>query len=129
MKTATPKVEELKSLNAYQLADIAECGVPTNQNNDGAEYLNDIRDDILNAYIENTLDDYPHDTLNEIIDSNMPIYTGQFWRVFTDLEAYNEDASDFGYDGADMTRLATGCLWVIGHRLGSYIIEQLELEV
>lgn len=118
-------LEELKELNAYQLADMAECGTPADQLTDGASFLVDIRDDILLAFTENELGDYPDDTLSEVVDGNIPVYTYRLWRAFTDLDAFNEDASELGYTGADMTAQATACLYLIGSRLAYALKEEL----
>jgi hypothetical protein len=46
----------------------------------------------------------------------VPIYTHERWQVFVDLQAYQEDVSEYG-DADDLTNAAGVALYMIAERL------------
>jgi hypothetical protein len=113
------KIKDLKDLKVYELSRLAECGSPDSQTSPGALFLTSVRDDVVDQ-----LERYDSDMIDthEIADGAPSVYTHQLWCEFVDLEAYNEDPSEFG-GGDDMTAMAAACLYAIAERLAQALIE------
>jgi hypothetical protein len=127
-KFDTEHAEALKALSAYQLASIyADCGDPDTLESAGAEYLTDIRDDVLELFLNDDWGTYPEDDMNHIADRNMPPYYHRNAQVFVDLCAYNEDISEMmprvTPDNA-LNKLMAVAVCRIGERLASNLYEE-----
>ena len=102
---------------AYALARMADCSTPDGPESPGAVWLENVADDALDAWEERGEDNDIDDAAHQTADDAVPIYTHQTWSVFVDLGAYNEDPTELGGDGADMTQTAKVCLYMIAERL------------
>lgn len=106
----------------WQLARIAGCSDPDSATSPGAVFLLDIAAAVAER------DQYPDDDSDaaaEIADGAVPVYTAEVWRVFVDLGAWQEDATELGADASDMEQCAKVCLYLIAERLaGALIAEQ-----
>lgn len=107
-------MDATETLNAYQLARLAECPGPDSLTSHGARFLERVQDDYREAVEDERYDD---DTAHEIADGAVPIYTHEMWLTFVDLCAYQEDPSELGYDGSDMDKDGSACLYIIAQRL------------
>lgn len=127
------QMAETEAPTAYALARLAECGDPAHSASEGADFLTGIRTAVAESLAyqlaENPgsdLDDLD-DTLHEIADTAVPIYTHQMWATFADLAAWQEDPSEIGADVSDMAQAASACLYLIGRRL-AYTLAELLLD-
>lgn len=135
----TDALADVKDWSAYRLANEADCGTPDNRESEGARFLTDLRDEVVNL-VEENIDDIEDtdwfDTVNdngavsEIADGAPSIWTSTVWQQFTDLRAYHEDPTDLGFDGSEMEKAAGICLYTIAERLAyailTYVREAVE---
>jgi hypothetical protein len=63
------------------------------------------------------------DAVGEMADGAVPVYTADVWRTFVDLGAWAEDPTELGVDGSDMEQAAKVCLYLIGERLASTLLD------
>jgi hypothetical protein len=125
IKFDTTHADELNSLNAYELARIADCGDPDTLDSDGAEFLKSIRDDVVETFENDNWSADTYATIWGIADSNVPVMTHDIAKAFVDLCAYNEDVSDYVTDGGtDLVRNMKVALYVIGERLAGALLEE-----
>ena len=113
-----------ETLNAYQLARLADCMDPDSHTSPGAQFLERVQDDYRERVEDGSYDE--DETPHEIADGAVPIYTHKLWETFTDLGAYQEDPSELGAESDDMTRAAGVCLYMIAERLVRALAEQDE---
>lgn len=112
-------VDEIESLNAYALANAADCGCPDALDSAGAAFLTGVR----NAFVER----YNHpehgetfngDDVSDIADAAPDYRNLQRWQEFTDLAAWQEDITEFCRpDASDLTTAAGVALYMIAERL------------
>ena len=116
----------------YGLSFLADCGSPSSPTSPGADFLRSIRTSTAGAiaYALDDLDDGESftaedfgDAAHEVADGVVPIYTHDVWATFADLEAWQEDPTEFGVDASDMERAAQTCLHMIAHRLAMGLAE------
>lgn len=124
-----------KQHTTFQLARLAGCTDPDEHDGIGFDQApEEPRDGSPGAQflrsIEYAVDDYldrryadQDDAAYEIADSCVPVYTHTLWMTFVDLAAYQEDPTELGADAEDMTKAAGACLYMIGQRLASELIE------
>lgn len=112
----------IRHANAYELANIADCGIPASSDSAGAEMLDTVRLATLDALRYGNLTD---DTISEIADSCPSVYTGEIWAQFTDLAAWAEDIEEFAPDEYDMTKRASVALYMISERLVRRIADMI----
>lgn len=100
---------------AWQLARLADCLDPDAPDSPGARFLERVAADYREAIADETYDadDSPH----EIADNAVPVYTHDRWQVFVDLGAYQEDVTELGATGDDLTGCAADALYMIADRL------------
>lgn len=115
----------------WQLARLADCTDPDTSTSDGAEFLRGVEYSTVEAFHNADFDEradscWIGDTSHEIADSCVPVYTHEMWSTFADLAAWNEDPSEYGTESDDMTKCAMVCLYMIGQRLASALLEELE---
>lgn len=128
---------ETIALNAYELANLADCGTPDTLESPGARFLLNVQSsvaEVLDAiatgeasYDLAELEDNASDEAHDIADSAVPIYTHELWATFVDLAAYQEDLGG-GLDPAAMEQdhdwLARVSLYEIAQRLALVLLEQ-----
>lgn len=121
-------LDDIKQLNAYQLSDYAGCECPTNSETDGADFLVNVRDALVEV-VENAEDvnDLDSDDWWEVADGAPSVYTYRMWREFVDLGAFAEDVSDF--EARDLNQMAAIALWQIADRLCNALVNKLQQEV
>ena len=112
---------------ALQLARLAGCADPDSDTSAGADFLNSVETDTLERIIDNG-GEWDDDMAHEIADGAVPVYTYTRWQTFTDLAAWDEDASELGADTSDMTQAAAVCLYIIADRLARAIADEYEPE-
>lgn len=127
---------DLNDRTPYRLAGDADSGAPDAPDSAGSKMLESVRDGVVEL-IEQNRDDW-HDIatnertdrlndngqVHEIADAAPDVYTHQRWAEFVDLQAYNEDPTELGDDGSDMTHAAAVCLYMIADRLAGTLIEE-----
>lgn len=112
--------------NAYQLANMADCAGPDNNLSAGADWLETVAISALEILEDDdnktaTVDDLG-DTITEVADQVVPVYTYEKWKVFIDLAAWTEQVDEFG-PLEDMDSGASRALYMIAERLIRAIIE------
>lgn len=100
---------------AFALARLAECYSPDSADSPGARFLDSIEADYRDRRDEGSYDE--DDTPHEIADAAVPVYTHERWQTFVDLGAYEEDTTELGDDGSDLTQSAATALYMIAERL------------
>lgn len=113
---------DIKSRTVFALATDAECGSPDHDGSAGASFLRSVRDALVEAVEQGRLvsgQDDDTDVIHEIANDAPDVYTSVKWNEFVDLEAYNEDPSDYLDNGkiTDMGTTAGTCLFIIAERL------------
>ncbi len=110
--------------NAYQLAILAGVSSPDDLESQGALFLLSAAEDYTDRFYAGEVDE---NTIHEVADNAVPIYTHKRWQVFVDLCAYGEDISEFApFD--NMTRQAGVALYVIAERLVRALADEREEE-
>lgn len=117
--TENAAVEAISEQNAYQLAGLADCASPDSPESDGAKFLESVRDAVVEEIEANGVEDWEDrdGILHEIADNAPDVYTHTRWSEFVDLAAYNEDISEYGEYGNDLTQAAAVALYMIAERL------------
>jgi hypothetical protein len=116
-----------ETYSPYELASMADCASPDSLDSPGARFLLEVADACRELVTENpgsSADDL-RDSVSEIADGAPDVYTYARWQEFVDLGAWNEDLSELGCDGDDMTQAAAVCLYMIAERLAVAVIEDL----
>ena len=127
-KTQMPEIaaalEYLKNLSVYEMANLADCGMPDSQDSAGAELFDAIR-----LYLIESLEFNPLGAIEvaSIADMSLNVLTHQIWLQFVDLCGYNEDLSDGMALGSTMTQQANYVLASIAERVILVICGNLNL--
>lgn len=118
-------LEDLKDLNAYQLASMAGCQYPDSLESPGAVLLLSVAADVADRWpdLVDLREDDRRDVAAEIGDQPS-IYTHRKWQEFVDLCAYQEDLDEFG-PVDDMEKGASLALYLICERLAVALIEAM----
>ena len=125
IKFDTTHEAELKALNAYQLARLADCDDTDTLESPGAQFLLEVRDDVLQTFLEDNWSSDTYATVWGIADNAVPVMTHDIAKTFVDLCAYREDLSDHVTDsGHDMVQLMQLAVYQIGERLASALLEE-----
>lgn len=135
----TVDLDRIRGLNRAQLAYEAGCGEPSHES-EGARLLSSVRDGLVylieseldsDDYLERACDsgdagelDYGG-ALHEIADGAPSVYTWTTWQEFTDLQAWQEDPTDLGFEGENMEKGANICLYMIADRLVRTLAESV----
>lgn len=109
---------------AWQLARLADCMDPDSDDSPGARFLDRVEADYRERIEDESYDE--DDTPHEIADSAVPVYAHDRWQTFVDLGAYQEDTTDLGDDGSDLTQSAGVALYMIAERLVRALHEENE---
>ena len=146
-----------RDLTTWHLANLAGCGSPdrpdgigvsppadlsTVDPSPGAKFLRSVADDTAERIAYHFADDDPRqydpadlaDMLaEEVADGAPSIYTFTRWQEFTDLAAWQEDATELGASADDLTAAAGVALYMIAERLALALVdawaEELAAEV
>jgi hypothetical protein len=107
---------------AHDLASAVGVDYPDNNASPGGEFLLGVRDALIND-AEYILDsDYPEDTVSEIVDNLVPVYTHAQWQAFTDLCLYRWDAETVRLNQhTDVSELAQSYLAEVASTLASIL--------
>ncbi len=136
-------LDDVRGMAPYDLAVLADCGVPDHSTSPGAAFLLVVARDTLDMIDQNILEDDDNhltvaeavrnlaygDDVHGIADMAPSVYTHRRWQEFVDLQAYDEDAGDYCPGTDDLTATAGVCLYVIADRLVRAIIERVADEV
>jgi hypothetical protein len=109
-------LETIRECSVYELAKLADCGMPDTKDSPGGTFLDLVRLGFIEElgrgeFSSDTLRD---DTFHEIADSAPDTYTHARWQQFTDLCAYEEEIPP---DVTDWTEAASYVLAEIAYRL------------
>jgi hypothetical protein len=115
---------ELKALTAYQLARLADCTDPDTLVSPGAQFLLEVRDDVLQTFLEDNWSSDTYATVWGIADNAVPVMTHDIARVFVDLCAYREDLDELSPGTNDMVKLMQLAVYQIGERLAGALLEE-----
>jgi hypothetical protein len=118
-------IEEIKDLNVYQLASIADCAQPDHSESPGALMLSGVRDAVLEAIDSGSItltDQDDNGQLDEIADGAPSAYTYECWQQFTDLGAWQEEPES-GEWPEDLTKTAMIALYQIADRLAHALVD------
>jgi len=120
---------DIETLNSHQLAALAGTPSPDSHNSPGASYLGRLKDTICDSYRyatehNNTFDS---DDLHQIVDGCVPVYTHELWTAFTDLAAYEQDVSEYGYEYVPdrPEQYPATALYMVGMALASELVEHI----
>ena len=118
--------DRIRHLTPYALANRADCLCPDGEDTPGARFLTAVRDDLIERLGYETPDEIRDgDTLHEIADGAPDCYTQVRWNEFVDLGAWEEDLSELGGPGPDMTVAAGMALYIIAERLVVTLLDEL----
>lgn len=128
IKFDTTHEAELRDLSVYQLARLADCLDPDGLDSKGAEMLDSVRRDVIEAFQYDSWGTYPTDAMQQIADSCVPVYNHERAVVFADLGAWQEDIDGqiAPYDSVDMVHLMGVALYQICERLAQSLFNQYE---
>jgi hypothetical protein len=128
MSTDTETFDPKPTLDqsAFGLSHDADCLSPDRKDSPGAVFLLRIQDSVLDDLDRVLGDEHDaSDLAHEIADQAVPIYTHHLWEVFVDLGAYQEDPTELGYDGSDLTQSAQAAIYLIASRLAHSLMEKV----
>lgn len=108
---------------AYDLARMAGVASPDLPTSPGAAWLEQIAASLDDYEWDNDNGSDNSDTISEMANNIVPIYTHNKWSVFVDLCAYQEDISEFG-EFDDMERASSLALLVIAERLATALVAE-----
>ncbi|AGM12245.1 OCR-like antirestriction protein [Streptomyces phage Danzina] len=128
-------LRDIKQYGAYRLASLADTGTPENHWSEGGKLLISVRDSVLEA-VEFELDSAASlaeaaeavrdgDSLGEIADGAPSVYTATLWKEYVDLDAWQEDLSEYGEPNWDMTKNAGLAIFLIAHRLATVLLDEI----
>jgi hypothetical protein len=147
MTSETPVLPTFRHLTTWHLANLAGCGSPDRPDgigvsppadlstvapSPGALFLRSVADDLAEriAYVFADLDPAGCDLarelegeVQEVADAAPSVYTFTRWQEFTDLAAWQEDATELGASADDLTGAAGVALYVIAERLALALVE------
>ena len=147
MTSETPVLPTFRHLTTWHLANLAGCGSPdrpdgigvsppadlsTVDPSPGAKFLRSVADDLAEriAYVFADLDPAGCDLarelegeVQEVADAAPSVYTFTRWQEFTDLAAWQEDATELGASADDLTGAAGVALYMIAERLALALVE------
>lgn len=106
----------------YKLADMAGAASPDSKTSPGAEFLTGVAESFQEAVDNGWFDE---DSVHEIADGAVPVYTHEMWKTFVDLAAWQEDVE---HDDLDMTAQAGMALYQIAQRLVEALAAEREEE-
>ena len=147
MTSETPVLPTFRHLTTWHLANLAGCGSPDRPDgigvsppadlstvapSPGALFLRSVADDLAEriAYVFADLDPAGCDLTREldeevqgVADAAPSVYTFTRWQEFTDLAAWQEDATELGASADDLTAAAGIALYAIAERLALALVE------
>jgi hypothetical protein len=112
----------------YALARLADCHDPDTAESPGAQFLRSVEtytEERVHWEKDNDEETDVSDLAHEIADATIPVYTGELWATFVDLQAWDEDISDYGDFEGDIEQVARWAVYGIGRRLAEALIEEL----
>jgi hypothetical protein len=119
----------------YTLANAADVALPDKPDSPGAKFLIHVRDAVLEAVeweidqgreLAEAVEAVRDGGIHEIADGAPDVYTYQRWQEFVDLAAWQEDISEYGDMGDDLTGAAGVALYMIAERVTVAILDDLE---
>lgn len=126
---------DVRALNAWQLAHLADVPSPDSLESPGALFLASVRDSLVDAAGEVGRlvddegcivgDDEASDLAHELADETTPIYTHDVWAQFVDLSAYNEDLEGYVDESTTMEARARLALYCIAERLVLALVDEV----
>lgn len=132
----TTAADLLPDRNANSLSADAECAAPDALDSAGAKFLESVFDGVREALdyrlgdgqsvAEAIQDMEDSGATHEIADGAPCVYTHTRWMEFVDLCAYNEDVTELGDDGSDLTRSAGVALYIIADRLVRALLDEAQ---
>lgn len=109
------------------LAGLAGCGLPASETSPGGAFLRGIANDMPDVLERVALgEEDVSDVVSETANSAPDYRTYTCWQEFADLQAWQEDISEFGDPSAeDLTiSVASRALYIIAERLVNVLITE-----
>ena len=133
MSTYDPAIlQEIKEYTPHRLANLADS---YSENDEAGDFLSGIRDAVLEKIDHITdpddwdrlmVDDYSGDA-HEVADGAPSAHhTWTLWQEFLGTQAWQEDPSELGASGDDMTQAAATCLFIIAGRLVYALAQEIQ---
>lgn len=124
--TESFSVEEIKALQAHELADIIDCQRPDSPSSPGAVFLAMVRSEVVSAieYHRFATEDRSG-VISEIAADAPDVYSYGKWLEFVDLCAWSEQADD-GEWSSDLDTAGSQALRQIAERLAYALVEGWE---
>lgn len=120
-------LDDVKTWTAFRLSSEADCMSPDSADSEGARFLGSVRNEIVEAIEQADADDLENldddGSLHEIADNAPDYRTHTRWQEFVDLGGYQEDISEYGDYGDDLTRAAGVALFMIADKLVRAIVD------
>ncbi len=111
------------TLNAYELARLADCHGPDTLESPGAMWLLRVADAAEEARTYEAFAGDRDEGIHELADVLVPVYTSQRFDIFHDLAAWGEDVADYGpFD--TMEDQVAAILYAIARRLLEALLEE-----
>lgn len=126
IKFDTTHETELLAKSVYELARLADCATPDALDSEGAEMLDNVRREVIEAFQYDSWGSYPTDTVHQIADSCVPIYSHRRAVAFADLSAWQEmiDGQIAPYENIDLVQFMGVALYQICERLAFSLFEE-----
>lgn len=145
LSAALAEVDALPDLSTAALAALADCVCPDRDEKAGRSFLSGVAEavaDLLGDELRGLDDDAAADEILatvtawregdapfEIADGAPSVYTFTMWKQFVELAAWQEDVSEFGDPGDDLSRAASLALYVIARNLVDALVDRVAEEV
>lgn len=120
----------METLNAYQLANLADCASPDTNDSPGARFLLGVQDDVNevmgaweNGPSDYDLSDEAHMIADQAAYNAEARGTYNKWLTFVDLAAWQQDTDEWG-PFEDMNKAADIALYTIARTLAERLIEE-----
>lgn len=120
-------VDDLRKLEYWTLAEMADCAAPHSNRTVGAAFLVDVRDAFVEE-LERFDREEDNDVIHEIASRAPDIYTYRRWQEFVDLGAWLEEPESGEWGTDELTDIAGIALFQIAERLCQALLNMLREE-
>lgn len=129
MKYDPDTIKAIAGYNDHQLANRADSYAG---NDEASAFFYSIRDSVLERAEDIDAEDWDQQMVedysgqaHEIADGAPDVYTWTRWQEFAGTQAWQEDLSELGWEGGDLTEAAGIALYMIAQRL----VAELAVEI
>jgi hypothetical protein len=127
IKFDTEHEKALREISNYRLSMLADCGEPrvlANSRNYGAEFLDTVRESVIEAFSYDSWGTYPEDVASQIADSCVPVYNNEIAETWADVAGWSIDIDGLGEGTTDIIKLMSISLYVAGERLANALYNE-----